>query len=480
MPESKSKALTGLKWSAIERILTQGMQFVMMIVIARQLSPGDFGLVGMLTIFMAISQTFIDSGFSSALIRKGEPSETECATAFYFNVVVGIACYGLLFAASPLIASFYGEPILESLTKIIGLNVLFSSLAVVQRAKLTIALDFKKQSVISLIAVVVSGALGIAMAYTGFGVWALAAQTVAMNLLVALLLWVLVRWVPVEPFCWATFKELFGFGSKLLASGLLDTLYKNIYQIIIGKQFSASQLGYFAKAKQFSELPAMNITQIIQRVNFPLMSQIKDDDAQLEQAYARALKYAAMLIFPLMAGLAVLAEPVIQIVLNDQWLPAVPMLSLLCMTAMLYPIHAINLNLLQVKGRSDWFLKLEIIKKTITTITLFITVPQGVMAMCVGMVVNSFMALFVNTHYTGKLLGLTTKKQMQQLLPVAAGTVLASLAGWLVLVNVSEPLLQIVLGGLAGFVVYVVSVRRFCRDEYREVVHRVFSDYKTA
>ena len=456
MTELKKKAAHGLKWSAIERILTQGMQFVMMIVIARQLSPDDFGLVGMLAIFMAISQTFIDSGFSSALIRKGEPSEVECSTAFYFNIAVGVSCYALLFLAAPYIAKFYDEPILSELTKVIGLNVVFSSLAVVQRAKLTIALDFKKQSKVSLLAVTISGALGITMAYNGFGVWSLVAQTVSMNGLLALLLWVFVGWYPRERFCYTTFKELFNFGSKLLASGLIDTVYRNIYQIIIGKQFSAAQLGYFTQAKQLSEVPATNITNIIQRVNFPMMSQIKDDNEKLEQAYEKAIVYTALVVFPIMCAIAVMAKPIILILLGEKWITSAPLLSVLSFTYMLYPIHAINLNLLKVKGRSDLFLKLEVIKKIITTITLFITVPVGIKAMCIGMFVNSVIALVINTYYTGKLTSLNFYRQIKLITPVLAFAIIAALIGFIAMLYSTDLIGQFISCSAAGAVTYLV------------------------
>ena len=470
MPELKKKATHGLKWSAIERILTQGMQFVMMIVIARQLSPDDFGLVGMLAIFMAISQTFIDSGFSSALIRKGEPSELECSTAFYFNVVIGLVCYGLLFFASPYIAGFYNESILSDLTKVIGLNVVFSSLAVVQRAKLTIALDFKKQSIVSLLAVIISGSIGITMAYKGLGVWSLVTQTVSMNGLLAVLLWVFVGWKPEEKFCFITFKELFGFGSKLLASSLIDTVYRNIHQIIIGRQFSAAQLGYFTQAKQFSEMPAVNISTIIERVNFPLMSKVKDDNEQLQKSYNDTLKYISIFFFPLMGGLAVVSEQLVVVVLGEQWVNVASLLTILCFRYVLTPVHIINLNLLKVKGRSDLFLKLEVVKKIITTLILFITVPYGVEAMCFGIVVDSFIAFFINCHYTEKLIKLSVVKQLKVFAPAIFMSFVALFVGYLTSLYLESGFNQLAATVLVSVVIYLLLMRVFLKKELSSVL----------
>ena len=469
MTDLKNKALQGFKWSAIERLLTQGIQFILMIVIARMLSPADFGLVGMLAIFLAIAQTFIDSGFSSALIRKGEPSEKDCSTAFYFNIVVGVVCYGVLFFSAPYIAVFYQEPTLEILTQVISLNVLLSSFSVVQRAKITIAMDFKTQTKVSLISVIISGAIGVTMAWNGYGVWSLVAQTVLMNGLQTLLLGLSIRWYPKAGFCMTAFRDLFGFGSRLLASALIDTVYRNIYLLVIGKQFSTAQLGYFTQAKKLTELPAINITAVIQRVNYPLMSQIKENDVELEQAYGRALKYSAMFVFPLMAALAVLAEPLIKLLLGDQWLPTVPLLSILCLPYMLYPIHAINLNLLQVKGRSDLFLRLEIIKKVINTIILLVTMQYGVKAMCMGIALSSCIGLWVNTYYTGQLLGLGIKKQFQLLSPVSLCTAIAALAGATSIKFVQGSAIQLMLGAMAGLMTYLLLLRLFCSDEYAEM-----------
>ena len=421
MSESlKNKTVKGTLWSTLERFSVQGIMFVVMIIMARVLSPEDYGLVGMITIFIAVSQSLIDSGFSQALIRKQDRTETDNSTVFYFNIAVGGALYAILYLCAPLISDFYGEPQLTPITRAIGLSIVFNSLSVVQRALLTVRLDFKTQAKATLIGAVVSGAAGVTMAYTGFGVWAIVTQQVVNLALVTLFLWVFSHWKPICSYSWKSFRELFSFGSKLLASGLLDTLYRNMYLIVIGKVFKASDLGYYTRAHQFSDFASSNITGIFQRVSYPVLCTIQDDDTRLADVYRRLLKVSAFVIFPLLMGLAAVARPLVITFLTEKWLSAATLLVPLCFAGMWYPVHAINLNLLQVKGRSDLFLRLEIIKKALGVAMLCITLPMGLLPMCWGMLANSIISLVINTHYTGRLIHLGFLAQMRDLLPSLA------------------------------------------------------------
>ena len=421
MAESlKSKTVKGTLWSSVERFSVQGIMFVVMIIMARMLTPEDYGLVGMITIFVAVSQSLIDSGFSQALIRKQDRTETDNSTVFYFNIAVGAALYTILFLCAPIISDFYGEPQLTPVTRAIGLCIVFNSLAVVQRALLTVRLDFKTQAKATLIGAVVSGAAGVTMAYTGFGVWAIVTQQVVNLALVTLFLWVFSHWKPIWAYSWKSFRELFSFGSKLLASGLIDTLYRNMYLIVIGKVFKASDLGYYTRAHQFSDFASSNITGIFQRVSYPVLCTIQDDDTRLADVYRRLLKVSAFVIFPLLMGLAAVARPLVITFLTEKWLFAATLLVPLCFAGMWYPVHAINLNLLQVKGRSDLFLRLEIIKKALGVAMLCITLPMGLLPMCWGMLANSIISLVINTHYTGRLIHLGFLAQMRDLLPSLA------------------------------------------------------------
>ena len=471
MSESlKNKTVKGVFWSAVERFSVAGISFLFGLVLARLLSPSDYGVIAMLNIFMAISQTFIDSGFSSALIRKPDRTETDNATAFYFNIVVGVVCYLVLFGAAPLIARFYDEPILVPVTRVIGLNLLLNSLCVVQQALLTVRIDFKTQAKISLTATILSGIIGIVLAYKGYGVWALVVQSVSAALFRMVLLWLLAQWRPQARFSKSSFRVLFSYGSKLLASGLLDTVYNNLYTIVIGKKFTSASLGVYARADHLAQFPAVNITGILQRVTFPVLSTIQTEDERLRVNYRKFLRLSAYVVFPLMMGLAAVADPLIRWILTDKWEAAIPLLQILCFALMWYPIHAINLNLLQVKGRSDLFLKLEVWKKVIGVVTLCVTIPLGLTAMCVGRVFTSLISLVINTYYTGKLIQVGYWRQMKDLLPTLVNSVVMLLICWLVQLPVAgSHVLRLLLAVLAGCVYYIVSGYVFRAEELKEL-----------
>lgn len=416
----KQKAAKGILWSTVERFSVQGVQFLIMIVMARLLTPHDYGIIGMLAIFLAVSQSLIDSGFSQALIRKQDRTEVDNNTVFYFNIVVSAWLYVILYVSAPFVADFYDTPQLCPVMRVVCLGIMFNSLAVVQRALLTIRIDFKTQAKAALTAAVTSGVVGIAMAYHGFGVWSLVTQQLLNLVINTGLLWLLSKWRPRLVYSWQSFHELFAFGSKLLASGLLDTIYRNIYPIVIGKLFSASSLGHYTRAHQFSEFPSSNLTGIIQRVTYPVLCEIQDDDERLSNIYRRFLKLSAFVIFPLMVGLSSVAQPFVNIILGQQWGFCGHLLQIICFSMMWYPIHSINLNLLQVKGRSDLFLRLEIIKKVLGVSVLCITAPFGLVVMCYGSIFNSLVALAINTYYTGKLINVGFLRQMRDLLPTIA------------------------------------------------------------
>ena len=385
MPDSlRNKAAKGILWSTVERFSVQGVQFLIMIVMARLLTPHDYGLIGMLAIFIAVAQSLIDSGFSQALIRKQDRTEVDNNTVFYFNIVVSALLYLILYVSAPLVADFYNTPQLCSVMRVVCLSIIFNSLAVVQRALLTIKIDFKTQAKAALTAAVTSGVVGITMAYHGFGVWSLVTQQLFNLGINTSLLWLLSKWRPKRLYSWQSFHELFAFGSKLLASGLLDTLYRNIYPIVIGKLFSASSLGHYSRAHQFAEFPSSNLTGIMQRVTYPVLCSIQEDDKRLEKVYRKFLKLSAFIIFPMMLGLSAVARPFIRVAIGEQWEFCAVLLQIICFSMMWYPIHAINLNLLQVKGRSDLFLRLEIIKKILGISVLCVTAPFGLVCMCYG------------------------------------------------------------------------------------------------
>ena len=298
MSSLKDKTVKGVIWSAVDRFSAQGIQFVFSILIARLLVPEDYGVIAMLNIFLAVSQTFIDSGFGTALIRKIDRTETEFSTVFYFNIAVAVFFYLGLFFAAPAIANFYNTPLLVPVTRVTAINLVIGSLSGIHNAKLSIAIDFKSRAKISIVSAVLTGAVGLWMAYSGYGVWALVVQTVFAGIIRTIMLWIIVKWYPKLVFSWQSFKEMFSFGSKLLASGLLDTIYNNIYPLVIGKVFSPTTLGVYSKANSLAQFPSSNITSVLQSVTFPVLSTIQNEEDRLAAAYKRFLRIAAFVVFP--------------------------------------------------------------------------------------------------------------------------------------------------------------------------------------
>lgn len=476
MSEFKNKTIKGLIWSTIEQFASQGIAFILGIIIARQVMPSEYGLIAMLGIFMAIAQTFVDSGFSNALIQKHDRSKIDYATVFYFNIAVSVLFFLALFFSAPLIAEFYNEPRLDLVTKIVGVNILLSALIVVPRAKLSVEIDFKSQTKASMTAVTISGVVGIIMAYNDYGVWALVAQGLLNNAVNASILWFYSKWFPRLEFSIESFKKLFTFGSKLLFSGLLDTVFRNLYQLVIGKKFSSTDLGYYSRANQLAEFPSSNFSRVISRVAFPIMCEVQYDNQRLKDVFKKFLKLSVFIIFPLMVGFAALAEPFISLFLTDKWLPAVPLLQALAIACMFYPVHGINLNVLQAKGRTDLFLKLEIIKKVLSIAILIATVPFGVLVMCFGLIVGAILCLPINMYYTKQMLNIGYLEQVKYLLPslllsFAMGGLLyclnfATLANWMTL-----------LIGIPFSILFYYFVAKMMRMEEIDEIHELLGRF---
>lgn len=451
----RQKTKSGLIWSMVERFSNQSVGFVFSIILARLLCPSDYGIVAMITIFFAVAQAFVDSGFANALIRKNNRTEKDLSTCFYFNIVVGLFAYIVFFIAAPWIAKFYNQPILTMIIRLESVTMFLNSLCIVQQALLTIQINFKTQAKISLASTIISGIIGVILAYKGFGVWALVWQGISNALVRMILLWKLSTWRPRYGFSKESFHYLFGYGSKLLASGLLDTTYNNIYPIIIGKLFTPADLGYFSRAQSLATLPSSNLTSVLQRVTFPVLSEIQDDMERLETNYRKLLKMSAFIIFPLMMLLAAIARPLVDILLTDKWDNCVIYLQILCVALMWHPIHAINLNLLQVKGRSDLFLRLEIIKKILGVIIILITFSMGLKAMCIGLAINSIIALTINTFYTGKLISIGFIRQVKDLLPIILSSILLLIVSSGCVYFIENVILQIIVGTVIGIGCYV-------------------------
>lgn len=471
MSESlKHKTVKGVVWSSVERFSVGGLQFIIMIIMARLLTPDDYGVVAMLQVFIAVSQSLIDSGFSQALIRKLDRTQQDYSTVFYFNIGVGILLYFVLFAVAPWIAHFYNAPELVDITRVIAIGMAFNSFTVVQRAILTINLDFKTQAKATITASVVSGGVGIGMAYGGCGVWSIVAQQVSNLGINAIMLWKVSCWRPSWCYSWRSFRELFGFGSKLLLSGLLNTLWNNIYLILIGKFFSKADLGYYTRAYQFADFPSSILTGVFQRVTYPVLCNLQDDNERLSLNYRKLLKIIAYIIFPLMIGLAAISTPLILILLKEQWLFTADLLKVICVSAMFFPVHALNLNLLQVKGRSDLFLRLEVIKKVINIVVLIITLPMGLIAMCVGGIGTSIISLIINTYYTGRLIQVGFVRQIMDLSPVLLLTFGMGGSVYMVTTLFTDVYVQLIMGVMVGIFIYVGISYLFRFPEMKELV----------
>lgn len=413
----KQKTVSGLVWSFIGSIAGQGITFIVGIVLARILSPREFGLIGMLAIFIAISESFIDSGFRQALIRKQNCTEVDYSTVFYFNIVVGFIFYIILFISASSISDFYHEPMLKQLIRVLGLGLIITSFTIIQNTLLSKRIDFKLQAKISIIASLISGMISIYMAYSGWGIWSLVALTIIKYTIISLLLWFWNKWRPVWYFSKKSFNELFSFGSKLLVSGLIDTIYRNVYYLIIGRYFSAVELGYYTQADQFQALPSTNLSGIIGKVSYPVLSLLHDDIPRLREAYKRIIRSTMLITFVLMLGMAAIARPMILTMIGEKWESCVIYLQLLCFVGMLYPLHALNLNMLQVQGRSDLFLRLEIIKKVLAIPIIVIGVFWGIIAMIIGMMTINLISYYLNSFWSGRFIGYSFLEQIKDILP---------------------------------------------------------------
>lgn len=460
MGELKEKTLSGVKWNAIGRFSTQGVSFVISILLARILSPSDYGVIGMIGIFMAIAQTFIDSGFGSALIRKKDCTDLDYSTAFYFNMVVGAVCYLILFFAAPLIAAFFNTPILRDIVRVLSINLFLGSLTIVQSAKLTAAIDFKSQAKISLVATIVSGCVGLIMAYYGYGVWSLVYQSVSSSVVRTLLFWIVTKWRPQRTFSKQSFKYLFGFGSKILSASLLHTIYSNLTTILIGKFYTPKDLGYYSRGESLAALPSSSITGIMQSVSYPILSKIQDDDNRLIQVYRKYIRMMSMVIFFGMFLLAALAKPLILTIFTDKWSNSIIYLQVFCFSFMFDHLCLLNLNILYVKGRSDLVLRLEIIKKSISISMIVAAIPFGVLAICISRALYTQIAVVINTYYTGKLFGLGYFAQVKDFFKYLVCSFIAVLPAFMLSYTSLSSFIILVIGACSSCFIYWALLRR--------------------
>ena len=479
MSESlKNKTVKGVSWSFIDNLASSGIFFLVGLVLARLLTPSEYGIMAIITIFIAVSNSIVDSGFSNALIRKTDAKRVDYNTVFIFNLIVSTALYVALFFLAPIISDFFREPLLVDVMRVIGWVLLINALAIIPRTLFVKEVNFKTQTKVSLIASVSSGVIGIGMALSGMGVWSLVGQQLSRQLLNTLFLWVYCKWRPVCEFSVQSFKELFGFGSKLLLSGLLNTVFNEIYSLVIGRCYTAAQLGQYTRASQFNQIFSSNLTTVIQRVSYPVLSSIQDEPERLREAYRKVIKSTMLITFACMLGLAAVAKPLIILLIGEKWLPAVGFLQIICFSGMLYPLHAINLNILQVKGRSDLFLRLEVIKKIIAVGPLLLGVFFSIEYMLWGSVFTSLIAYFLNSYYSANLINYPTRDQVKDILPTFGVSFVTATAMWsLTLLPLSNWLL-LPLQCLLGIVLAILIYERLHLPEYQEAKQLAFSFLK--
>lgn len=469
------QVFSGLIWRFAERISTQVVQFVVSIILARLLMPEDYGIIALITVFISVAEIIVESGMGNALIQKQHADQTDFSSTFYFNVFLGMAAYLILFFFAPLIADFYKEPLFVPVIRVLALGLIIGGVNGVQQAYVSRHMQFKRFFFASGIGTLVSAVVGIAMAYGGFGVWALVAQNLTNRCIDTVVLWVTVKWRPSLKFSFVKMKNLYTFGWKLLISGLINTLYTNIFSLVIGKRFTSESLAYYNRGNSIPSMITTNIDSSIQSVLLPAFSSVQGDSERLKAMVRRSIKTSSFLMMPAMAGLAVVSEPLIQLLLTDKWLPSVPYMQLFCFIYAIWPIHTANLQAITAVGRSDIFLKLEIIKCLLGLGVLMITLPMGLESMMIGLCISEVLSAPINAWPNRKLLNYSFLEQIKDLLPTAALAI-----GMACMVHgigyiVPDPLMQLVLQLFAGIMIYLAGAIIFKMESFeylKEIVKK--------
>lgn len=451
----QSQALSSLAWKMFERTGAQIIQFVVSIILARILMPEDYGAIALITVFTALATVFIQSGFPTALIQKKDADDLDYSTVFYTSLVISVVFYLLIyFIIAPWAAAFYDMPILTNVLRVLSLNLIIGTYNSMQNTLLSKKLLFKKLFYSSFGAIIIAGIVGVACAYAGMGVWALVAQQLTSVIVTSIIMTFTVRWRPKLIFSFVRLKGLFGFGWKLLCSGLLDTLYSNIYSLIIGRVYSSADLAYWDRGKQFPALIIDNINGSISSVMYPVMAKEQDDRAKLRAIVCRSINTSAYIIFPMMMGLAICAEPVVEIVLTEKWLFCVPYLQGWCFVYAWYPIHTVNLQVYKAMGRSDIFLKLEIVKKILGISVLVITLPYGLWVMMCGKFATALIGGLMNAFPNSRLLGYGYLSQIKDLAPAILLSCIMGVCVWLVTLLQFPTVVTLVVQVLLGAIIY--------------------------
>ena len=476
MAESlKNKTIKGTFWSAADALFGQGVTFIVGIILARLLSPEEYGLIGICTIFTTILTGVVDSGFSTALIRRKDVTDDDYNTMFITNLVVSFVLFFALYLCAPAIAFFFERPELLSVVRTMGLLLIFQALSITQVTILTKRIDFKTKTKASLFSAICSGIVGVVMAFSGFGVWALVGQQLSKQLLYTASLWVLNKWWPKFTFSKDSFHYMWGFGWKMMLSGLLSNIWTQLYQVVVGKCYSPATLGQYSKSREYGNIFSSNITTIIQRVTYPVLAEVQDNKDRMIAAYRKVIKVTMFVTAIVMFFLGAISEPFIYCLIGPKWHQAATFLPLMCISMSLYPLHAINLNMLQVQGRSDIFLYLEIAKKFVSVIPLLLGIFVDIYWMLWGSIVAGVIQYFMNSYYTGKDLKYSSWMQIKDVVPSYTVAIIVALSvyflKYLPLSNWIILPLQVLVGGTV-----ILTVGEVCKmEEYMELKNIVQS-----
>lgn len=465
----KNKTIKGVGWSAADALLGQGVTFIVGLVLARLLSPDEYGLIGICLIFTTVLNGIVDSGFSNALIRKKEVTDEDYNTMFTTNMAISIVLYVLLFISAPLVSDFFHRIELTALVRVTGLILFFNALSITQVTILTKNIDFKTKTKASLVSAIISGVIGIAMAFMGYGVWSLVAQQLSKQLLYTLCLWVLSKWWPKFTFYKDSFKYMWGFGWKLLASGILNNVWNQLYQVVIGRCYTSSTLGHYTRANEYASIFSSNLTLIVQRVSYPVLAEIQDDKERMVQGYRKVIKITMFVTAVCMISLGAVSEPLIYTLIGTKWQEAATYLPLICISMSLYPLHAINLNILQVLGRSDIFLYLEILKKIVGIVPIVIGIFCGIYYMLLTSILTGVISLYLNTWYTGKTLNYSFWKQLRDIAPSYFTALVIALAVYFLKYLSLPYYVVLMLQIIVGLVACITISEIFKFDEYKEL-----------
>ncbi|PHR93457.1 MAG: flippase [Leeuwenhoekiella sp.] len=469
-----AKTTNGVLWNFAEQLARRGVGILVTLLLARFLVPEDFGLVAMMSVFLALGSSLMESGFREALIRLENVTQEDYATAFYANILLGLVSYVVLFVTAPVIAAFYEEPRLVELIRVASLTIIIMSFQAVQVASLTRKLNFRAQLTASLPSSLISGAIAVYLAYIGGGVWALVSQIVLNAALHTALLWKLEGWRPTRDLSWPSLKAMYNFGYKLFLAGILDTVFQNLYVIVIAKVFSAPVAGLYFFANKIKELIVQQLVTSIQRVTYPALASVQTDNARLKAGYKKIVILMTMLLYPTILFIAALAEPIFQLLLPEKWHSAVPYFQLLCIATLMIPLHSVNLNILKVKGRSDLFLYLEITKKTLGGLVLLISYRYGVYAILLGQVIISIINYLPNSFFSMRLLGYGVKEQISDFVPTLIISLISSIAGFVVIRMIHwHPFYLILLGILVMTSVWILLNILLNREKLRVTVDYV-------